>query len=209
MRVETACSRAAGLVLMLLLVWTLPVAAQEPVGRAVAKVGSVTVLRAGAGGTLQLGDPLYQIDRVLSGPKSRVKVEFLDGSVLVIGADSEVAITEYLLGDEGARRNALFDLLRGILQATVAGAPAGGFDIRTRIAVASTQAADWAIELTEEQVSVFVIEGQVQVTGYQDGVSKLVEAGFGSDTKVGLRAGNPRPWSENRVNDMLARTQIR
>ena len=67
---------------------------------------------------------------------------------------------------------------------------------------------DWLIELTEEQVSVFVVEGQVQVIGYQDGVSKLLEAGFGSDTKAGQRVASPRPWAENRVNDVLARTQI-
>jgi hypothetical protein len=208
MSVKTACCRAARLALMLLLFWALPAAAQEPVGRAIAKVGSVTVLRAGAGSSLQPGDPLYQIDQVLTGPKARVRIEFLDSSILAIGADSEVAITEYLLDDERARQSALFDLLRGILRATVAGGTAGGFDIRTRIAVASTRAADWLIELTEEKVSVFVVEGQVQVIGYQDGVSKLVEAGFGSDTKIGQRAANPRPWAEDRVNDLLARTQI-
>ncbi len=207
MKVTMTCRRAAALALMLLLAWALPAAAQEPVGRVAAKIGPVTVLRASSGGALQLGDPLYQIDQLLTGPGSRVRIEFVDGAVLAIGADSEVAISEYLIDDQGKRQSGLFDLLRGNLRATVP-AGAGGFDIRTRIAVASTRATDWVIELTEEKVSVFVIEGQVQVTGYQDGVSKLLEPGFGSDTNAGRRVGNPRPWSEKRVNDLLARTQI-
>lgn len=209
MKVTMACRRAAALALMLLLVWALPAAAQEPIGRVAAKVGPVTVLRASGVEALQLGDPLYQIDQLLIGPGSRARIEFVDGALLAIGADSEVAISEYLVDDQGKRQSGLFDLGRGTLRATVTGgADAGGFDVRTRIAVASTRATDWAIELTEEQVSLYVVEGQVQVTGYQDGVSRLVEAGFGSVTKVGQRAGKPRPWSETQVSDLLARTQI-
>ena len=57
-----------------LAVWllaALPALAQEgaPVGRVVQQIGSVTVLRAGAGGTLQLGAPVFQGDAILTGPR--------------------------------------------------------------------------------------------------------------------------------------------
>ncbi|MDH3474756.1 MAG: FecR family protein [Rhodospirillales bacterium] len=215
---KIAWLRGAGrLVLLLPLLWATvfasapaPALAQEsgPVGLVVQKTGPVTVLRVAGAAALQVGDPVFQADQLLTGPKSKVKIELLDGSLLALGADSEVAVSEYLLDPAGKRRGGLLDLLRGILRATVAPDSGGAFDIRTRIAVASTRATDWIVELTEEHVSVFVAEGQVEVTAYQTGTGVLLEPGFGTDVPEGRGPGQPKEWGQARVDEALARTSL-
>jgi ferric-dicitrate binding protein FerR (iron transport regulator) len=214
MTVKIAWLRGAGrLVLLLPLLWATAFTsalAQEsgPVGLVVQKTGPVTVLRVAGGAALQVGDPVFQADQLLTGPKSKVKIELLDGSLLVLGADSEVVLTEYLLGPADTRRGGLLDLLRGILRATVVPDSGGAFDIRTRIAVASTRATDWIVELTEERVSVFVAEGQVEVTAYQTGTSVLLDPGFGTDVPEGRAPGRPKEWGQERVDEAVARTSL-
>jgi ferric-dicitrate binding protein FerR (iron transport regulator) len=218
MTVKIAWLRGAGrLVLLLPLLWAaafaavpVPTLAQEsgPVGLVVQKTGPITVLRIAGGSALQVGDPVFQADQLLTGPTSKVKIELLDGSLLALGADSEVALTEYLLDPADTRRGGLLDLLRGILRATVAPDSGGAFDVRTRIAVASARATDWIVELSEERVSVFVAEGQVEVTAYQTGISLLLDPGFSTEVPEGRAPGRPKEWGQARVDEALAGTSL-
>lgn len=209
---KTAWLRWSGLGLAVWLLAALPALAQDgaPVGRVVQQVGWVTILRGGAGGTLQPGDPVYRGDAILTGPRSRIAIEFADGSQLAVGSDSEVELERYLVDGAGRRESGLLALLRGIVRATVAGGVSGGagFDIRTRLAVASTRSTEWVIEALRGRSAVFVVSGSVEVQDIASGASVLLEPGFGVDVRAGVPLAARKQWGTGRVDGVLARTQL-
>lgn len=197
-----------------------PAAAESavPVGQVVRQQGSVTVLRRSGGGTLQLGAPVFQGDSILTGPGSKIRIAFADGSALAVGTDSEVQLDEYAVAAAGPRRAAFLTLLRGIVRAVVAGADgsgdagAGPFDIGTRLAVASARSTarptESLIEAARDRTSVFVAQGSVAVQGAEGGAGVLLPAGYGTDVLPGQTPNPAKRWSAARVEQAAARTRL-
>ena len=188
-----------------------PTVAEQPVpiGQVVRQQGSVTVLRATGGGTLQLGAPVFQGDSILTGPDSKIRIAFADGSELTVGPDSEVLLDEYAVTGAGHRQAGFLTLLRGIARAAVAGAAgAAPFSIRTRLAVASARSTDWLTEAARERTSVFVAEGSVAVQGAGGGAGVLLAAGYGTDVLPGQPPSPAKRWGAARVEQATARTRL-
>lgn len=196
---------------VLLLGAVVPAVAEQaaPVGQVVRQIGSVTVLRAVGGGTLQLGAPVFQGDSILTGPDSKIHIAFGDGSELAVGPDSEVRLDEYAVAGDGSRHGGFLTLLRGIVRAVVAGAAgAGPFDIGTRLAVASTRSTEWLIEAARDRTSVFVTEGSIAVQGAAGGEGVLLAAGYGTDVLPGAPPNPAKRWGAARIDRAMARTRL-
>lgn len=211
----TPIKRFGILLAALFLLTTLPAVAQgpTPIGTVVQQRGSVTVLRGAEPAALILGAPVFQGDRVVTGSQARIRIEMTDLSVLAIGADSDVALTEQATDRGGNPLRKVVTVLYGIVRATVQGiSPERRFDIETQFAVASARSTDWLVESTADRTSVFVVEGEVLVTA-RTGGDVSVSAGMGTDIvrPEGGLAAEPTPpaiWSAERRNAALARTQV-
>ena len=154
------------LILFWLLITAPPALADvDRVGEVLKQRGSVTAMRDGAIKALDVGEPVFQTDRIVTGSEARVKLRLVDGTVVAIGADSEIELTEYAIIEADNRLNAVLSLVRGIIRATVTGGdPPAPFDIRTQAAVASVRSTDWIVEAVDGKTGVFVVEGLVAVT---------------------------------------------
>ena len=206
---RTASGQAAAALALLVLLLVLPGAALagDPIGRVVQQEGAVTVQRAEDRVPLWPGDPVFVADRVLTGPDGRVRIAFLDESLLAIGSDSEVAVDDYRIGRDGRRLNAVISLLLGIVRAAITpAAPSVVFDVRTRVAVASARSTDWVVEAKPDHTAVFVAEGRVAVTA--SGGQILLGPGLGTDVMAGRAPASPKRWGEARVRDVMGRTAL-
>ena len=183
--------------------------AADPIGTVVDLRGGVTLAREATRLDLKSGDAIFETDRVLTDGDAMVKIALGDGSVLTIGANSEVALESYLIAPDRSRIGAVLDLVLGILRVTVTmsgdGAP---FDVRTRAAVASARSTQWLVEATPEGSAVFVVEGAVAVTTRDATDSVELGPGQGSDVAPGGRPSPPKAWGAARVEDVLARTGL-
>lgn len=183
------------------------VAQDDPVGKVVQQRGAVTVLRDMTPSLLLLGAPVFRSDRIVTGPDSRIKIEFADRSVLAIGSDSDITVDTFLT-EQGNRVSAVLSMLFGIVRATITPASAqAGFDIKTRAAVASARSTDWIVEAKPDHTSVFVAEGEVAVI-HRDGGGVVLTAGEGTDVIGDAPPKQPARWSDSRRQDAFARTRV-
>ncbi len=78
--------------------------------------GQVTRIHEGQSSPAQVGDPLWESDRVSSGPKSAAAITLRDGSVLSIGADSSVDLAQFQFESTTHEGNVLIALVKGSLR---------------------------------------------------------------------------------------------
>lgn len=206
-------ARALGLVLITtalvaLLVLPSGLRAAEPVGEVARMVGSAKATRADTSRGLNIGSTIYQSDQIITGPDSKLAIQFSDGSTLSIGADTSVEITDYTIGGDGEGVRGLVNVFLGIIRTSLSESWDGGFSVRSRSAVAAVRSTDWITESRNDRSSVFVVSGEVAVSGLVDGRSVRLRKGFGTDVDSG---GSPTPakqWGAARVEGVLARTNV-
>lgn len=193
--------------LAILLVLSWPAAAQnaEPVARVAALAGQAVAAPpdAGRARTLAAGAPLHEGDSVSTGPHSRLKIAFEDGSVLQLGADTTLTIALFAGPREG--RSVLLDAPRGVFRAIVEKlSPGARFEVRANTAVASVRGTDFMAEVKDGAAGVFVLDGIVTVAG--PGGFVTLREGEGTDVPSGAP---PRPvvrWGQARIDRLLAAT---
>ena len=78
--------------------------------------GQITRTHGGQSGPAQVGDALWQGDRITSGPKSAAAVTLRDGTVLSIGADSTVDLAQFQFDATTHEGNVLIALAKGSLR---------------------------------------------------------------------------------------------
>ena len=207
----TLSMRIGALLFAVIVAITVPATAQGPakIGTVVQQRGSVTVLRGTVPALLRIGAPVYLGDRVVTGAQSRIRIEMSDQSVLAIGADSDVALSEQVLDGDGNPLSTLVSVVYGIVRATVRRlGPSRTFDIETQTAIASARSTQWSVESSADRTAVFVVEGVVEVAGRTDG-AVLLTPGFGTDVISNAAPTPPAAWSAQRRDATLARTEFR
>ena len=71
-------------------------AQQQPAGRITASIGVIEAISAdGETRSLQRGDPVFEGDRLRSGPRGRAQIRFTDRGLLSLRPDSELTLDEY------------------------------------------------------------------------------------------------------------------
>jgi hypothetical protein len=198
-----------GLVIALTVALALPAAAQEPIGRVERQQGVVTVQRAGVPSALSIGALVYMGDSLTTGPRSRIRLVFEDGSTLAVGPDTHVTLDAQRVGAGGSLRG-VFNLLRGIVRTVLSADQTGGnVSVFTRAAIASVRSTDWIVEAEAGHTAVFVVDGAVNVRSTQDITAGVVLGpGDGTDVDVGEAPTPPVQWGAPRRADVLARTRL-
>lgn len=188
-----------------------PAAAQtgKLAGHVAQQRGTVTALSDATPRVLHLGADLFLGDRIITGNDARVRIEFLDGSVLSVGARSQIEIADFAFDADGFGVRGVLSLLVGIVRSTLSGDRWNdGFEVRSRAAVASVRSTDWITEVREDRTSVFVVDGTVEVASTGPGPAVQLGQGFGTDVPLGGAPSPPNQWGQVRVQDVLSRTQV-
>ena len=214
---------------LLLVCWaatlTPPALAQESrIGEVVAIKGRIMVARATVSIPLMVGAAVLRQDRIVTDAEGRLKVRFVDGTVIAVGGNSELVAAEYDVDASGARRSGILSLISGLFRATVApGAPGSRFEVQTATAVASVRSTDWMAEATARNTGVFVFEGSVAVATRQPvaGGSVVLQPGEGTDVPAPSVQGTsntrglfvafpsqPAPWGASRIESLRRRIEV-
>lgn len=215
------CRGAAGaaiLALMLVLTGLDPTesirtASAESASDAVAVVsriaGQVDRHRDGSGTGLKVGDPVHSTDRIVTGADGRIRLQFKDGSTLVIGPGSDLAIASY---DLHAAQNpgALLRLAQGILRLVVVTLPAqAGMTVEAPTAIAAVRGTAFIVEADPANTGVFVIDGSVMVESRETGLGGVrLHRDQGSDVAAGSAPTPPANWGRDRVVKVLQQTDF-
>lgn len=201
-------------------------AQDRAIGEVVALRGKITVARATISEQLTVGAEILRQDRIVTDADGRVKVRFVDGTVIAVGANSELVAAEYDVDASGARRSGIFSVITGLFRATVApGAPGSRFEVQTATAIASVRSTDWMAEASDKNTGVFVFDGAVTVASRRPvaGGTVVLQPGEGTDVPaptvtpgpagtrgimVAATPTAPRRWGASRIEALESLTEI-
>ncbi|MGA7178025.1 MAG: FecR domain-containing protein [Thiobacillaceae bacterium] len=143
---------------------------------------------------LASGTQLHGGENVLTGPRSSATYRFADGSVLTQQAFSNLSFGRLAAYGKTGMVSTDLSLGSGRLEAHASKQlpPAGGFGVRTAVAVAGLRGTDFRLNLGEDGKSLRneVLEGTVNVAAQGRDVS--VEAGYGTVVEAGKPPEAPR-----------------
>jgi len=151
------------LMIALQIAFPLPIYA-DTIGKFAEIRGDVALERAKAQLKPGVNDPVQTKDLVVTGKQSRTKLTLTDESLLNIGQNSRVEITEFLL--EKNKRQSIVSIKAGALHTKVEKFldPNSKFEVHTPTAVAGARGTEWLTVVTENPgTTVYAISQSVSV----------------------------------------------
>lgn len=213
--------RSTRLLLVLLL---LPLTClAQAVGTVVGLRGDVVIERQGQRIEALLHVPVEVGDRILTGNPGRVKLRFADGSVVIVGDDSQFAVSGLEVDAHGRRRDGRFVLDVGLISQTVAPGAHGSWRVSTPTAVTSVRGTAFVVEVDREGVTdVGILSGEVVVQPFDPSRRTRALPGiFGGNAVVLKRAAGATrceagqtscasvsTWDAGRLRDIESRLDL-
>ena len=201
--------------IVLLLLWSTPSPAQAPasIGRVDALVGDCAVTRFGqsAASALAVGAALYEGDRIRTEAGARLKLAFVDGTVVQLGESTDLVLDWFLHAPDADTQSALLRVSAGIFRVIVELVlPRAAFEVQTATAVASVRGTDWITEVTAEASAIVALDGRVAIRNVQPAIAGEVVLGPGEGTTVNAGAPPTAPtvWGDARRNQFIERTTL-
>jgi hypothetical protein len=207
--------RAFGLAAIMLVLWAEPLLAQavRSIGSVSELVGQCLVSRHGEpeARPLTLGAELYEGDSVRTAAGAKLKLEFIDGSVVQLGEGTELALDWFLHAPEEQTQNVLLQASAGIFRVIAELLlPRSAFVVQTATAAASVRGTDWIVEAAPGATAIVVLDGRVAVRNAVPTVpgEVVLQPGEGTTVEAGLAPRPPSVWGDARRNSFVARTAV-
>lgn len=208
-RLDIAMKRCAGWPHM---VWSCVVAlsllgasalAAESIGVVAAAAGPAVVHRLDGGSTepLAAGMPVFEGDRVVTGPGARLRLALADDTMLHIGSDTDLTLTEFAVDERGVLKG-LLTMPAGIVRVIVDRLlPGAGFQLQAETAVTSVRGTDWITHADRRATAVVTLSGAVTVasTDAALGAPVVLTAGEGTTVPAGAPPQPKSDWGQARI----------
>ena len=209
----------SAIIFILFLVLIIPILSYgaKVAGTVIAKQGEVKVLHQGETEwkDILLRSKVYEKDIIETKANSKVKILFLDESLMNIGENSKMEITEQNY-EPGKKRVSVYNVLAGkvrILVGKVSGEESK-FEVRTPTALAAVRGTElfvWVKSATVTQVFVISVEPdkEVSVENLQiPGVAITVSENFATLVEEGAPPTQPAPATIEQIQQLFKDTSI-
>ena len=191
-------------------------AAAVTVGTIVRVQGQVEIVLEGAATPALVGQAVDSAANIRSGADGKVLVELLDGSTVLLAADTVVSMAELAPATPGGFLSGILDLVSGAVRVIAApSAEARRLEVRTGMGVAAVRSTEFFVEASPEGMAVFVWRGRVEVSPATAAISVELGEGEGIDIKpaAGDPAGlimpsEPVRWGAARIASAEERTRV-
>lgn len=188
-------------------------AQSDPVGRVDDLRGRVMVMRqeVNPAGLLAIGAPIYERDVIRTDAGARVRLVFIDETVVQLGEETELTVTRFVYAPPEATRAAILGVPSGFVRAIVGLLlPRSGFEVHTATAVAAARSTDWIVEAGPDATAIVALDGTVAVSNIDPTVSGTVLLGPRDGTVVarGSPPATPNRWGAPRIGRSIDATAI-
>ena len=205
--VITGCVRGFILFASILLMVVGPASAAEVAGTVTRVKLQSTASNNGLSRVLTKNARIYVKDRINTGAKARLEIRFHDGSVITLGGNTDVSISEFhhAEGDEGT--HATLKLLDGAFHAAVANLLDArrkiDFKVQTPLAVIGVRGTRFWGQHDNQFVQVLLLNGKGIYLENEQGRVEMTQTGIGTDVKPGEAPTKPKKWGKKRVDRAL------
>lgn len=161
----------------------------EPIGKTTSAVPAAKLSNGGAPRDIEIGSTLEQNDRISTNKDGAAEIEFVDGTSLTIGANSEIVLDKMIF-DRDKAKTATFNLVRGTLRFVTGNSDHSAYQIKTPVATIGVRGTVIDISLDQGDMVFNTVEG----------VSVVCHGGTNCRD---IRAGD-RPIAVNRTGFRIA-----
>ncbi|MGH7205411.1 MAG: FecR family protein, partial [Nitrospiraceae bacterium] len=174
----------------------------DAIGQFTAIQGHVTVAHPNAAGTVRvkLDDDVLFHDIIETQRRSRTKALFEDDSLLTVGENSRIEITEHVYDPNQNLRSSVVNLVQGRLRALVGKVFMGAgskFEVRTPTAVVAARGTYFVVWLDGDVSGIVNIGTRGDVEFTSGGQTISVQPGQFSTARAGLPPSPPASAAEN------------
>ena len=191
----------AGYLLMAVaLLGTAPVLAAEPAGKVSLIRGRASVLQQASVTNLYAGAPVYSGARILTGSDARVRLQMLDDTAIILGANTEFVVGDYHYDAAADAGRASLELVRGFFRAITGritkrdNAP---FTLKTASLTLGVRGTDFWGEQHPNLAQIALISGRSIIVSTRAGSVEITSPLYG--TRVTSADKPPEPpyrWSD-------------
>ncbi|MCL4476334.1 MAG: FecR domain-containing protein [Nitrospirae bacterium] len=146
-------------------------AAEKEVGNVKDMRGSASILREKQTVDARKNEPIFKADTVKTSDKSKMKLLFIDDSLLMIGENSKVLVSVHL--DKRGKTN-VFNLVDGVVNVIVG---KSGLEIHTPTTVSTARGTSYVVWVENDgaqKTGVAVSEGRVEVRNKEETLAEKV-----------------------------------
>jgi hypothetical protein len=130
----------------------------ERVGKAASAVPTATFSDGGDAQDIEIGTTFEQNDRIKTGRDGAAEIEFLDGTSLTIGANSEIVLDKMIFDGDRAR-NATVEVVRGTLRFVTGNSDHSAYQIKTTVATIGVRGTVIDVSLDQGDMVYNTVEG--------------------------------------------------
>lgn len=164
---------------------------EEAIGLITALEGEVFLFRPGetVGEQAQLKDDIFLQDTIVTGDRSKVKIVFKDDSILSLGENTRMEITEFVFQPEQNFRQSIFTVTLGKLRVLIGRlfGEDSRVQVRTPTAIAGVRGTYFIVNVISEEITeIIVLEGEVEVMNILDTVVGEVTLRANESTQIQL-----------------------
>lgn len=138
--------------------WLAGTAWAQSIGKAISAVPSATYSEGGGSQAIEIGTEFEQNDRIVTDKNGAAEIEFVDGTSLTIGANSEVVL-DRMIFDGGKARNATVNIVRGTLRFVTGTSDHSAYQIKTPVATIGVRGTVIDISLEKDDMVFNTVEG--------------------------------------------------
>jgi len=160
---------------------SLNASAAEQVGSVKEVRGTASILRASEKVEARKNENIFKTDSVRTFDKSRAKLLFIDDSLVMVGENSTVRVSEHFRDNKNV---SVFNLVDGVLNVIVG---KSGFEVRTPTAVAAARGTSYLVWVEGGKTNLAVTEGRVDFSAVNAPPERkmIVPAGRTSVIEIG------------------------
>jgi hypothetical protein len=141
--------------------------------------GDVRITRHGTDISGSMGTALELGDIIKTGPGARLRLRFVDGSILALGENTKLSIDVFAVDGANKSRTVVLTVIEGIVNAAAAKSNENKFDyqIKTGSGYSAVRGTKWIVGFQQALMTVYVLNGTVEMGGNDDQPPVLINTG--------------------------------
>jgi hypothetical protein len=178
------------------------------VAQAVKTRGDIRITRDGGDMSCSMGTALQLGDVIKTGPGARLRLRFVDGSILALGENTTLSVDLFAVDAANKSRTVVLTVLEGIVNAAAAKSGESKFDyqIKTANGYSAVRGTKWIVAFQQALMTVYVLNGQVEV-GIEGGTAgAMVNAGQWGSVDAGGAISPVQPTTPELLKPVLDAT---
>ncbi len=177
-----------------------------PAGNIAAIAGNASIVRQGASVEPETGAPVYGDDAITTGNTGKMRILFVDNSVISIGPNARINIDRYV--STPSKRSVLLSMVRGKARFLISKISniLNTYDIHTVTAIIGIRGTDFVIDASDGQkTAVYVINGSVNLQNIKQGALNpvMITTGKMSTVRAGRSPSLPENYSPAVLQQLL------